>query len=376
MATIDEHRATSHISIDRYERARIVQLGRSLDNRTPIYLDTKFWILLRDAALSGGGQAAPEYELLDLLSNLVARDRIFCPISESIFLELMKQSDRDSRVRTAKLIDDLSLGVALIPYDRRIATEIAHFLHSFHAKGDTLHRLNHLMFSKLSYVLGVMHPVPEQLDKATVLAIQKAFMDRMWLLPLTEMIEVIGAYPAEDLDNTRWANVINKGNARHADEIRSFEQTWDAEIRGVVEFCGDLIMDVVGSMAESQNVSPPTKGTPEYLSARSKFQNVVYHGLKKRPEVRKQWRSLYIEACLHAAFRWDKKRRFEPNDMYDFHHACAALGYCSAFFTEHGLKTVLSSPRLDLNKLFECRVISDVDEALAYVKGLNSLDKS
>ena len=149
MSTIDEHRATPHISIDRYEHARIVQLGRSLDNRTPIYLDIKFWILLRDAALSGGGQDTPEYELLDLLRNLVARERIFCPISESIFLELMKQSDRGSRVRTAMLIDDLSLGVALIPYDRRIATEIAHFFHSFHAKGESLHRLNHLMFSKL-----------------------------------------------------------------------------------------------------------------------------------------------------------------------------------------------------------------------------------
>ena len=371
MATIDEHRASPHIAIDRYENDCIVQLGRSLEDRTAIYLDTKFWILLRDA-LIGGRQDTSACELLDLLHHQVGLGRIFCPISESIFLELMKQSDERSRVRMAKLIDDLSLGVALIPYDRRIATEIAHFFHSFHGRGDALHPLSHLVFSKLAYVLGVTHPLPEQFDAATVLALQKAFLDRMWTMSLVEMVEIIGsnAFPAEELDNTEWANVINEGNAEHAHEIRSFEQAWDAELRGVVDFCGDIIMNVVGSMAENKGISAPTKGSPEYLRTKPKFQNVVYLGLKKRQEVRKQLRSFYIESCLHAAFRWDKKRLFKPNDMHDFHHACAALGYCSAFFTEHALQTVVSSSHLDLKKLFHCRVISDVAEALAYVRGL------
>src|SRR6266436_732870 len=49
------------------------------------------------------------------------------------------------------------------------------------------------------------------------------------------------------------------------------------------------------------------------------------HRLRQRPQVRQQLRTLHIHAALHAAFRWDKARRFTSNDLYDFEHASAAL---------------------------------------------------
>ena len=46
---IDEHRRNPDISIDRHVKSRVVQLGRFLDSKQAIYLDLRFWILLRQA---------------------------------------------------------------------------------------------------------------------------------------------------------------------------------------------------------------------------------------------------------------------------------------------------------------------------------------
>jgi hypothetical protein len=75
----------------------VIELGQRLAPRQPIYLDTKFWIILRKAELDPRN-FEEGIELLRLLRSAVANGAIFCPISESIFFELMKQSDGGSRL--------------------------------------------------------------------------------------------------------------------------------------------------------------------------------------------------------------------------------------------------------------------------------------
>src|SRR5207302_1314667 len=125
-----------------------------------------------------------------LLRQGVASGKLFCPASESVFLELLKQSDPSSRTATARLIDELSLGVTLLPNQARAATELARFIHSFEDSAN-LHPLRHLVWSKLSYVLGFVHPTSAAFDADTDLVMQKAFFDHMWIIPLTTMVEMI-----------------------------------------------------------------------------------------------------------------------------------------------------------------------------------------
>jgi hypothetical protein len=109
------HRARPDISIDRHVKNRVVELGQSIDNSNPIYLDTKFWILLRNAEAQKNTRPA-DYELLVLLRSLVREGIVFCPITESTFLELMKQEDMSSRIFTANLIGRIQPGnFAAIP---------------------------------------------------------------------------------------------------------------------------------------------------------------------------------------------------------------------------------------------------------------------
>lgn len=80
--------------------------------------------------------------------------------------------------------------------------------------------------------------------------------------------------------------------------------------------------------------------------------------------------TVYTQACLHAAIRWDRARRLTGNDLYDLHHASSALAHCQAFLTEHPLRSLVTSNHLALDKLFSCRVISGVPEAIAFLKSV------
>lgn len=170
---IDAHRANPEVSIDQHVERRVVALGRSLDARTAVYLDTKFWISLRECA-AGKRTDPAALELLHCLRTLVAEGKVFCPVSESHLFEFLKQDDMSSRLETARIVDELSLGVALLEHRMRMGTEVAHFVHGFHGDGDDLHPLRHLVWSKLGYVLGFFHPSETGFDAETELAIQKA----------------------------------------------------------------------------------------------------------------------------------------------------------------------------------------------------------
>jgi len=368
---IQQHRTRPHISIDQHVKNRVVELGGSLEARTAIYLDTNFWILLRKAE-SGSGQDVAVLELLSLLRSGVTARKLFCPISESVFLELLKQSDAASRIATAHLIDELSLGVTLLHNQARFATELAHFFHSFEAGSERLHPLRHLVWSKLSYVLGVLHPSSTPFDADTELAIQKAFFDKMWTVPLTTMMKGITEVPdQEGLKLTDIAIKLTDGNFRHADAIRSFDQVWTDELKGVADLCADIAVEIISDIAERNGDSRVAPGSPEWKQYRSMCANILFYSLKRRPDVRIQLRSLYIEASLHAALRWDKSRPFKGNDLYDFNHASAALGYCHAFFTERPLQTLIASKHIALDQLHRCVVISEVPEAIAFLKTLD-----
>jgi hypothetical protein len=67
---IAAHRANPEISVERHVKSRVVELGRRLERRAAVYLDTKFWIMLRDCA-AGRNNDPTVKELLQRLRKLV-----------------------------------------------------------------------------------------------------------------------------------------------------------------------------------------------------------------------------------------------------------------------------------------------------------------
>lgn len=358
------------MSIEQHSRARQIELGRSLVKRRKIYLDARFWIIMRDTALGVCTDPAAR-QLLHYLRRGAASGDLVCPISASMFLELMKQPYAPNRrIGTTQLIDELSLGISMVPSWIVMGTEIASFL--LRVKGDTdLHLLQELIWTKVANVLGNTFPSLAQLPPVEEFAIQKAFFDHLWNCSLTKMIEAIGDnIPPPDYF-TALARETNEKNAQYKDEFRSFTQAYDAELRGVIEVAGDVAADVFHHLAEKDAGWELHSTEEERASYVDICRNLLYHAFKK-PETKDTLRCIHISASIHAVMRWDKNRKFKPNDYYDFEHATAALSYCDAFLTEGSLHHLVTRPQISLETINGCQVFSDVKQAADHVAELVS----
>ena len=361
----------SNISIDAHVRSRQLELAKSLERKKAVYLDIKFWIILRDV-VTGLRSDPVETELLSLLREGVAEGRLFCPISDRTFAELLKKADLKSREVTAGLIDELSLGITLIPYELRAGTELAHFLHSARTPNDA-YPLDHLVWSKLSYVMGFLHPHGTPLDPATELSMQKMFFDYMWTLSMREMIHRIGdhALPNSVRFDTL-AQRLNELNAQHTAELRSFVQTYEAEVHGILDVVMDLTIDIVGQMVYEEHGEVPPLSPEQRKEEGRQLHNLLFAALKMEA-TKRVLPSLHIPASLHAAVRWNKQQRLKANDFLDFRHAIAALGYCDAFFTERSLRSLITTSHIALDQMYGCQVVASSGDAVACLRQLLDL---
>lgn len=366
-ASIDGHRAHPEVDLKRHSRNRQIELATSLKGRRSIYLDLKFWIGIRDAHAAGLAPH-PYFNLLTSLRKSVADGRVFCPISDSCFLEVFKQSDLNTRRRTAALIDELSLGVTVISLDLRIGTEIAHILHAGHAP-EQVYPLDQLVWTKLSYALGYFSPSLDMLDKHTGRALEKAFFDHMWTIPLVEIEHYIGnAVSTNDSEHhEHLAHSLNQGIAAHASGIKSFKQAYEQELVGVMDLYAGRAADILCDMTPSSVGPRPAKDTDEYKSIERHCLRFLV-GAMNSDKGKVALRTLHIKTSIYAALRWNKGQKLKANDFFDIHHAAAAVGYCDAFFTERSLATVLTRSDLALDKCYGCAVEFNPEAALQYVQ--------
>lgn len=299
-----EHLSEAHISIDQHTNWRIKELGRGLCSYHAVYLDMCFWIKLREA--NRGNADSSAHKLLAVLRENVKAGRIYCPISENIFIELMKHSNPYTRNSTAALIDELSLGVTLIPEDMRIETEVSHFMYANSGESDLL-PLEELVWCKMGYVLGILHPYKTVFDPDTERAIQKAFFDRMWTVPLTQTVELVGdtKIPGSNLNNL--ATDLNTSIAAHSHELRSFKQAYKAEVRGIVDVAGSYAVNTIPKIAAARGIVLAKPTSEERKQAENAYKNLIAISLEKG-KTQNQLRTMHILACLHASLRWNKEK--------------------------------------------------------------------
>lgn len=367
-STIDVHRAHPEVDLETHTRNKQIDLATSLKGRRAIYLDLKFWIGLRDAQAAGNTHH-PYSALLASIRKVVANGRAFCPISDSCFLEVFKQSDRATRRRTAALIDELSLGVTIIAFDLRVGTEIAHLLHAA-VMPEQVYPLDQLVWTKLSYALGYFNPRNGGFDEQSGRAIEKAFFDHVWTIPLLEIEQYIGdAVSTKDPGHhERLAHTLNQGIAEHAPGIKSFKQVYEHELIGVMDYYAIRAADILCNMAPPYLGQCPAKNTDEYKAIERHCLSLLV-GAMSSDKGKTTLRTLHIKTSIYAAVRWSKGQKLKANDFFDIQHAAAAVGYCDAFFTERSLANLLTRSDLALDKLYDCTVAFDPEAALEYVEG-------
>lgn len=365
-ASFEIHRRHPKISLDQYVKAKTVELAESIRGLEKIYLDTRFWVLLRDAHMGRSNIQAAD-ALLGKIRSAVTSGKVLCPISESVFLELLKQQDLTTRQATAELIDEFSHGITLVPYEQRVAQELVSVIAVPTPNGPQYHEPKDLVWSKLSNVLGAVHPSGTGFPPEEELVIQKLFFDHMWQIPLVEVLSYLeeGAdFPPGKYSET--ADKLNELNRNNNDEVKNFEQVYLDEIRGALS----LFMHVPRMWSEDEyerESGVSAARSDDEREEREQHWHTVFGNLVAERSVALRLPSLHISALCHAAVRWDKRRKLRSNDFYDFHHAAAAVAYCGAFMTDKPLRSLLQQKNLNLANDYPCVVIADINEALEWV---------
>ena len=114
--------AAGSLSWETYRRARRLGLSKYVLERKTVYLDTNHWVSLRDAA-SGRSRSASDAAALARLRELSGGHEIVIPASDNLVEEVLFQSDSETRLRTAELIDELTRGIALVGFVHRAGYE-------------------------------------------------------------------------------------------------------------------------------------------------------------------------------------------------------------------------------------------------------------
>lgn len=363
------HLEHPEVSLKTHLRRQMLVLAQRHRRRKKIYLDTNFWVMLRKAAAGEGPQAG-----IDLLAALIKGVKAgiwVCPLSESAFIELLRQSDLSSRRDTAVLMDQLSLGLCLVEQKMRMATEIGHLFHE--KTGFDVYELDQLVWCRVAFALGYLHPQNDLVPPETMLALQKGVFEEMWAAPLIDIIDGIGSASVPDeADLEMTATHLNRENAAHAHLIKSFKQAYRAEAAGVASLFDSVIADVLEQLGKRSGAIPSDATYKQDGVVHNMAIRLVTLALEKEA-ARDTLRSLHIMASLYASVRWDKQRKIDAHDLLDFNHAAAAIAYCDVFLTEQPLQTLVEQRHLALPERYRCSVRSSLTDALNLVGAMQNV---
>jgi hypothetical protein len=100
------------MNIETYSDQFKIKLGNMVLTKRRFYLDTQYWIFMREASL--GKATVVQAKIYEKLQNLVRKEVAICPLSPHVFEELMGIGDEDKRLKTAQVMDELGQQVCFI----------------------------------------------------------------------------------------------------------------------------------------------------------------------------------------------------------------------------------------------------------------------
>ena len=76
--SVDRRKAEPHVSIDEHVRSRSIDLGKTLERRAAIYLDQRYWIIIRDVAINRRADPS-SVNLANFIGDLVREGKNLLP---------------------------------------------------------------------------------------------------------------------------------------------------------------------------------------------------------------------------------------------------------------------------------------------------------
>lgn len=353
------------MDIEAFSQQVKFDIGNMMLKKHRIYLDTKYWIFMRDASL---GKSTPtQTRVYEKLRDLVKKEVAICPISPHIFEELMRVGDREKRLNMARVMDELSQQVCFISPLNIAGQELLSFMRYCQSKaqGKTLFNPTKCVFTKVAFVMGELYPTVECIPEEQMDAIRIQVFDRLSRVTLVEMLKTMkDDFPQRNSDLIAQ---LNKGKDDNQD-WKSFHEIFMHEIAGILDTVKDEIEKLWIYLYENDHGGLVTPEEVRKAESVKLLSNFIYN-LFDQKKVSKELPYFHINASLHAFIRYNKSQRFKKDTLIDFSHAAWALPYCNYFFTERRLCDWLCNSLLKLDKIYGAQVFCKEDDVLTHLQG-------
>lgn len=342
---LEVHHGQSQVSFAEHIRKRRREKSAEAQAYTLIYLDTNAWKCAAD--YRRGKVLKPEMTLYaQALEQAAASGKFAFPIGAPTYFELDSMTDPSSRESLSELVDELSRGFCTLPQTDVVGSEI---------KLISLGELDEASISKdflcsPMELLGIpsidfVDAMPPGVDQA---ALQKALYDALSEFPFSVQLELAHSAPGEKWNNSRGIEDLNAGKVKHQAKIPDLNTGRYIELQGGIE--GWYAEN--GVHASSDQIISEAQRAQKYW--------------KDNPNTR-ALPTLRILSSLYGLMRFDSNRKYKQGDPNDFMVAASALPVASAFFTDRKLANTLADPRIKLDTLFGCDVVSGYGEMAEYL---------
>lgn len=310
-----------------------IEFSASIQGRKIIYLDTNYWIRLREES---NHENLNGRQFLNKITELVESKKCIVPISEITFWEVLKQQDKGTRDKTIKLIDKLSEGISIINASERRILEFSHFFRKH--SGKETQDLKQLVWNKIS----LMEMIATVEENGEI----EPFIFKDNVLELNQNVKLFEG------------------------ENKSFDDMFLSELSGFVDLYHESLNEAMYQMFYSETGRFPSEQEKNAVNT-DRLKSLIVGGFKNR-KITNELPAFRIVPELFAAVRWNKGRKFKDgNDTMDFLHASFALPYCDYFFTERELHTLIEQRKLD--SLYVCKVESNEDKALEILNAITNI---
>ena len=343
--------------LDLYQR----QLALGIGAIPKLYLDTKFWGILRDAERGVDGAGAP---LLAKIRELVRSNRIVCVCQAATFLEIAKQS-KDSLEVVTGLVNELTGSIVIVTEDKLRSIEAANYMRS---KAGLPPISDHHIWSKVGLVLltnvvGHLKDIlPNELSEFSTNVVLKSTIDSLWQANLTDIMEAFGWDTANKLSasiDPATISAIEDRKRKRNKEQNSLQEIKRTEFNSIIPttyksiFFRAVFQAAIAT--QRQIVIVDLLNETEQL-----IQSAIDEALKG--QLGQQLPNTYIQTNLYCLYEHDARKKLTSNDWFDMCHASVALPYCDFFFTEKHLSHLICNV-LKFDDEYGCTVISSIDEA-------------
>lgn len=343
---IELHRTRRDVTHADHVKARRRERALQTSTKELIYLDTNAWKCMADYRQNKANLTPAMMAFGQVLERVAQRDTFVFPIGLPTFFELDSMTHPETRNTVTKLVDELSQGFCITPFQERVG----HELQQLHRNAlNTPDGLEDFLCSPIELLgipeISLPSLVKEHVDEETF---NKAFFDSVSELPFSVQLEVASSKPSAKWDNSRGIADLNAGKDEHQGEVVNLNTGIFLELKGCI---------ATWFRQEGIELSPGDFGLYAL--------NAQYHW-HQTPRSR-ALPTLRVLSSLYGLMRFDSPRRYRDGDPNDFMVAASALSVAHALFTDRKLSNLLADPRLGLSTFSKCKVVSGFDNMANYL---------